>query len=569
MPTTRRGRSRIHRLSLDALLEQLATAGARRAKGESLPLFGVPFAVKDNIDVAGLPTTAGCPAFEYVPARSAASVERLVAAGAIVLGKTNLDQFATGLVGVRSPYGICRSAFDPRYISGGSSSGSALAVAHGLTSFALGTDTAGSGRVPAALNNVVGLKPTRGLVSTRGVVPACRSLDVVSIFAGSVADARTVLDVVSAFDVEDRYSRDENRAREIRFSEPLRVGVPRHSDLEFFGDAAAAQLYERAVRQVEALGAVSVEIDFAPFRDAAGLLYGGPWVAERLFAAGALLEKEPGAIQPIVRTILEGARGFSARDVFEGMYRLADALRRAEAEWKKMDVLLVPTVPTTYTVVDVEHAPVECNTRLGHYTNFVNLMDLSAIAIPAGLRPDGLPSGVTLVAPAFADRDLALLASRLHASYGGNVGITDEPVLGAEVPSGRDGDLLIAVAGAHLAGEPLNHQLTSRRGHLVRSCRTSEHYRFYALRTEPPKPGLVYDPDFVGAGIEVEVWSLDEAAFGSFVDEVPAPLAIGTVLLEDGMRVSGFVCEPHALRDAMDITHFGGWRRYRAAVTTK
>lgn len=558
----------IHRASLESMLRELAAAAARCASGESLPLFGVPYAVKDNIDVAGVATTAACPAFAYVPRESSPLVEGLRAAGAILVGKTNLDQFATGLVGARSPYGTCKNPFDARYVSGGSSSGSATAIAAGLASFSLGTDTAGSGRVPAAFCDLVGLKPTKGVLSTRGVVPACRSLDCVSIFAKSCADAATVFELVAAFDAQDPYSRDAAREPAPLFHRPVRFGTPRPDQLRFFGDAEAERLYDSAVARLESLGARRVTFDYEPFTAAAQLLYSGPWVVERLHAAGALLERDPSAVHPVVRSILEGARKPTALDVFRGQYRLAELKRAAEAEWAEMDVLLLPTTPTIYTIAEVEAEPIELNARLGYYTNFVNLLDLAAVAVPAGFRADGLPLGVTLMGRAHSDRQLLRLAAQfraaadapprsLHASV-------SEPAV-ADAPSRTE--VLLAVSGAHLTGQPLNHQLASRDARLVRACRTSPHYRFYALAgTEPPKPGLVFDPTFTGDGIEVEVWALDRAAFGSFVDEVPPPLAIGTVILEDGASVNGFVCEPHAVGRATDITNYGGWRRYREAI---
>ncbi len=556
----------IHRAPLERLLSDLYAAEARKARGERLPLFGVPFAVKDNIDVAGMPTTAACPALEYLPESSAFVVERLVAAGAIVLGKTNLDQLATGLVGVRSPYGICENPFDERYISGGSSSGSAVAVALGLVTFALGTDTAGSGRVPAALCNIVGFKPTRGLLSTRGVMPACRTLDCVSVFAGSCTEGAAVLDVCAGFDADDPYSR---RAPDppLVVGTSFRFGVPRAGQLEFFGDTEAHRIYEDAVARLASLGGERVEIDFEPFARTAALLYSGPWVAERLVAGGKLLAEQPEALLPVLRGILTGAVGVTALQAFEGQYRLQELRRASEREWRKMDVMLLPTTPTTYTIKEIEADPVALNSRLGIYTNFTNLLDLAAVAVPAGFRGDGLPLGVTLFGPAHSDAALARLAARFRRAGPATVGKTGEVVDESLDDTSRGAvELYVAVAGAHLSGQPLNHQLTSRGGRLMRTCKTSQHYKLYALQgTVPPKPGLVRDPRFVGGGIEIEVWALDEAAFGSFVDEVPAPLAIGTVVLEDGTTVNGFVCEPHALDGAVDITACGGWRAYLAS----
>jgi allophanate hydrolase len=559
----------IHRASLESMKAELAEATRRRLAGESLPLFGVPYVVKDNIDVAGIPTTAACPAFAYVPQESAAVVERLHLAGAIFVGKANLDQFATGLVGTRSPYGACKNPFDPRYVSGGSSSGSAVSVALGLASFALGTDTAGSGRVPAAFCDLVGLKPTKGALSTRGVVPACRTLDCVSIFAKNCADAKTIFELTAHYDERDPFSRDASREDAPIFFRPLRFGIPKPEQLQFFGDADAERLYMSAIARLESMGATRVEFDYAPFEEAAQLLYSGPWVAERLHAAGPLLARDPSALHPVIRSILESAYQQTALDAFRGQYRLAELRRDASAEWEKMDVLLLPTTPTIYTAAQVESEPIELNQRLGYYTNFVNLMDLAAVAVPAGFRADGLPLGVTFMGRAHSDHALLALASRFRATSDAPPrsahGSVPEP---AGTVSAPVREVMLAVAGAHLTGQPLNHQLASRRARLVRACRTSPHYRLYALAgTEPPKPGLVYDPSFNGDGIEIEVWALDRAGFGSFVDEVPPPLAIGTILLEDGSAVNGFVCEPHAVGRATDITSYGGWRRYREAIS--
>jgi allophanate hydrolase len=534
---------------------------ALRAAGADRPLFGIPFAVKDNIDVAGLPTTAGCPDFAYVPARSATVVEKLQAAGAILIGKTNLDQFATGLVGTRSPYGICHSVFDPSYISGGSSAGSGIAVAAGLVSFALGTDTAGSGRVPAGFNNIVGLKPTKGLLSTRGVVPACRSQDCVSIFAGTVGDATAVLDVVEGFDPEDAYSRAITAPPS--FPAAPRFGVPA-AGLEFFGDKPAEALFRAAVERLKDLGGIAVEIDFTPFRDAAKLLYAGPWVAERLAAIREFAQTKPGSLDPVVGRIILGAGAITAVAAFEGFYRLAELTRAAEAEWARMDVMLLPTTGTTYKIAEIRANPIALNSNLGLYTNFVNLMDLSALAVPAGFRSNGLPFGVTLIGRAGADHDLARLGDRLHrallnATLGGTglelPSSTPKPAAGPRL-------VTIAVVGAHLSGQPLNGQLTARNAQFVGTGRTGAGYSLYALAgTVPAKPGLIYDG--VGAGgIEIELWELDAAGFGSFVAEIPPPLGIGTLILADGERVKGFLCEAHAVAGAEDITAFGGWRNW-------
>jgi allophanate hydrolase len=512
-------------------------------KAQLLPLYGIPFAVKDNIDVAGLPTTAGCPAFAYTPESSATVVDRLVAAGAILIGKTNLDQFATGLVGTRSPHGAPRSVFNKAYISGGSSSGSAVAVAAGLVAFALGTDTAGSGRVPAAFNNLVGLKPSKGLISTNGVVPACRSLDCVSIFAEDVAGALAVLDVAVGFDAADPYSREESQVA-LPPLEKLRVGILNPADQEFFGDSEAARLYHESIDRLVALGTEPVPFDFAPFRAVAALLYEGPWVAERLAGIQPFFAVRADEMDPAVRRIIGGAEGRTAVEAFQAEYRLRALAREAAACWSGFDVMLLPTTPTIYTVDEIAADPIGNNSRLGLYTNFVNLLDYAAIAIPAGFRGNGLPAGVTLIGPAFCDHDLAARAARL-----------------------LDPCIEIAVAGAHLSGLPLNHELTSLGGRLVRTARTAAHYRLMALAgTNPPKPGLVSTPGFSGPGIEVEIWSLAPEQFGRFVEGVPAPMGIGKVMLADGRVVPGFMCEAFALEDSKDITQFGGWRAYLAQL---
>ena len=535
-----------------ARLEALGPAPER-------PLWGIPFAVKDNIDCAGLATTAGCPQFAYTPDQDAPVVARLKSAGALLVGKTNLDQFATGLNGTRSPYGAPRSVFNADYISGGSSSGSAVAVAAGLVSFALGTDTAGSGRVPAAFNHLIGIKPSPGRLSSRGVVPACRSLDCVSVFALSVADGDAVRRQAEGFDPADGFSRSAG-VRRLPLQAP-RIGVLATKDREFFGDAEAAKLYDGAIAAARALGWSLVEIDYAPFAAAAELLYGGPWLAERWAAIGSFLEANPAAVHPAVRKIVEGGRNFSAADAFRGRYRLADLVRQAETEWAQADALLLPTSPTIYTVEQMLATPVELNARLGRYTNFVNLMGCAAVAVPAGFRADGLPLGVTLVAPGDSDDDLAVLADRLHRSLAGNA---PGPALAARPASG---DLVIGVVGAHLSGQPLNPQLTEAGGKLLAVSRTAADYRFYLLpNTTPAKPGLVRQPGFAGPGIEIEEWSLPAAEFGRFVAAIPAPLGVGKVTLADGRQVTGFLAEPHALEGAPEITRHGGWRGWLAAA---
>jgi allophanate hydrolase len=520
----------IHLVDKQRALERAREVASMAAS----PLRGRIVAVKDNIDVAGFPTTAACPAFSYVPKRNAHAVQKLLDAGAMVVGKTNLDQFATGLVGTRSPYGACRNAYRPEYISGGSSSGSAVAVALGMAELALGTDTAGSGRVPAAFNNLVGLKPTRGLVSTAGVVPACRSLDCVSVFAGNVLGAVQALEVMQGIDRDDPYSRTGDP---ISFSPGrFRFAVP--SELEFHGDGGYATLFERAVARLEGLGGSAARIDFGPFLEVQELLY-GPWVAERT----AALEKHLGDMLPVTRQIIESGRRYSASDLFKAQHRLAALRAECERLLQPYDVLVVPGAPTVYRIAEVERAPLELNARLGHYTNFVNLLDMAAITLPAGFREDGLPFGITLVGPAFSDGALAALGARF----------TGEAELEA-----KSAAVKVAVVGAHLSGMPLNHQLTERGARLAGAARTAPLYRLFALEG---KPGLVRMPES-GACIEVELWEMPAPAFGSFVALVPPPLGIGTLQLESGEQVKGFLCEHYAVRDRPDITAHGGWRHF-------
>lgn len=540
----------------------------------TLPLYGVPFAIKDNIDLAGIPTTAACPAYAYVPSRSAPVVERLIAAGAIPIGKTNLDQFATGLSGQRSPHGACRNALDPRYASGGSSSGSAVAVALGVAAFALGTDTAGSGRVPAAFHGLVGLKPTKGVLSTLGVVPACRSLDCVSVFAHSPRDARAVFAVAHGVTDGDPYGRawqplldaDGCHARHARPLASMRFGMPRANQLEFFGDASYRAAWQTAVERLRATGAQIVEIDFSAFLATARLLYEGPWVAERRAAIGAFFAEQPDALHPVIREIVGGAARFSAADAFAAFDRLAALRVDAARAWDGIDAIVMPTSATTATVDELEADPIGVNARFGYYTNFVNLLDLSAIAVPAGLcetgRHAGLPFGITFVGRAHDDAMLLDLAGAWADAQAGDGDVTVAQPLAAPA-----GVVRVAVVGAHLRGEPLNGQLTQRGARFVAATTTAPAYRLYALSAAVSggvaKPGLVRVLDD-GAAIAVEIWEMPVAAYGSFVAGIGAPLGIGTLTLSDGAQVQGFLCEPAALDGAMDITRFGGWRAYRA-----
>lgn len=539
---------------------EAALARARHvARHPDLPLAGMTFAVKDNFDVAGMPTTAGCPAYAYTPSASATVVQRLQDAGAILIGKTNMDQFATGLVGTRSPFGACSCVFDERYISGGSSSGSAVAVAKNLVTFSLGTDTAGSGRVPAAFNNLIGVKPTRGLLSTKGVVPACRTLDCVSIFARTSREAHAVWQVAKRVDPDDSFSRAPGPGEDAApwLSTSFRFGVPREEQWEFFGDAEARSLYVAAIRKMQQMGGEKVEIDFSVFRSAADLLYSGPWVAERLAAIRSFLRDHAAEMNPVVRAIIAGGERYSAVDTFEAEYRLQDLRLAAAAQWAAMDVMVLPTTGTIYTHEQMAADPVKMNTNLGYYTNFVNLMDLACVAAPAGFRSTGLPFGISFIGRAFSDEALVALADRY---------------LGATTPllKRAPGCVELAVVGAHLSGQPLNWQLTQRGARLKRACRTAPGYRLYALEgTKPPKPGLVRDDKFEGPGIEVEVWAMPENQFGGFVAEVAAPLGIGSSTLENGESVKCFLCEPYAISGALEITKLGGWRAYLASLTSK
>jgi allophanate hydrolase len=537
----------------------------------ALPLYGIPFAVKDNFDVAGLATTAACPAFSHIATDSAMVVQRLLNAGAILIGKTNMDQFATGLVGTRTPYGICSSVFDPAYISGGSSSGSAAAVARGLVSFSLGSDTAGSGRVPAAFNQLVGLKPTRGWLSTRGLLPACRTLDCVSVFALTCADAARVFALVRGLDADDPYARTPDPGQSATpwsATAGFQFGIPTQKSLEFFGDRDAETCYRAAIAKLEELGGIAVEFDYEPFRESADLLYKGPWVAERLAAIRDFLAGNPETVDPTVSSIIRGAEKWSAVDFFEVAYELKALERRCHAIWERADFLLLPTAPTQYTIAQVQAAPVELNTNLGYYTNFVNLLDLAAVAVPAGFKPNGLPFGVSLIGRAFSDEGLLLVADRLHRKLASKLGGTElelastPRMIPPDVPSGC---VPMAVVGAHLSGQPLNWQLTQRKARLLTATRTDGDYRLYALaNTNPSKPGLVYAPGFAGNGIEVEVWAMPEETVGGFLNAIPPPLTVGTIRLADGSAVKGFLCEPSGIEGAQEITEMGGWRNFLA-----
>ena len=539
----------------------------------ALPLWGIPFAIKDNIDLAGIPTTAACPAFAYTPATSAVVVQQLLDAGAIPVGKTNLDQFATGLNGTRSPWGPCRNSFNPAFISGGSSAGSAVAVALGLASFSLGTDTAGSGRVPACFNNLVGLKPTHGLLSTSGLVPACRSLDCISIFAYNADDANAVLACAEGEDPADGYSRANpflNRARNYgRREGGLQVGIIPADQLRFFGDDAYQQAYANTLQALQEQGFAFSEIDYAPFAEAARLLYEGPWVAERYLAATPLIQTRPEAVFPVVRDIIAAGAAPAATDLFRAEYRLKELRRLCAAQLAGVDCLLTPTAGRLFTIDEMLAEPVVRNSELGYYTNFMNLLDMAAVAVPTALTREGLPFGVTLAGQAFSDRALLSIANRIQQGLPLPMGATGraQPAL-CDGGVGARGLIDVVVCGAHMAGLPLNWQLLERGAVLVERTTTAASYRMYALAGGPPlRPGLIRDEN-AGVAVEVEVWRMPGAAFGSFVADIPAPLGIGKVKLADGSERPGFICEPWGLAGALEISGMGGWRGYIARRQT-
>lgn len=525
-------------------------------------LTGLRFAVKDNIDAAGWPTTAACPAFAHTPAHSASVVQRLLGAGATLVGKTNLDQFACGLNGTRSPYGAVPNAFDARYVSGGSSSGSAYVVSTGQVDFALGTDTAGSGRVPAGLNNIVGLKPSKGLISARGVLPAAQSVDCVSIFALTVPQAVRVLNACAGYDAQDPYSRPLSLRRD-GWPTRFRFGIPK--PLEFHGDSLSKIAFEQAVARMQALGGEAVEIDYRPLAEAADLLYDSALVAERYAAIRGFFDAhEEDVIEP-VRSIISRGRNYSAADWCDAQVRLKTLGQKAHALWSEIDVLLVPTAPSHCLIETMQVNPVEMNRQLGAYTNFVNLLDYAALSVPSAIRPDGLPFGVTLIGPCASDLQLADLGQRYHQLTGLSMGATGQPLPEPEPIEGLSSEptVRVAVVGAHLTGMPLNSQLTGRGAQLIRTTVTAPDYQLFVLPdSAPPKPGLLRGAPGTGHSIEVEIWEMPLRHYGSFVALIPAPLGIGTLRLADGTTVQGFICEPQALEGARKISHLGGWRAY-------
>lgn len=552
----------IHLCDQDVLREQAAALGAF---DPTKPLWGIPFAAKDNIDVAGIPTTAACPAYAYTPDCDAFVIEKLKAAGALMIGKTNLDQFATGLVGVRSPFGAPRNAVDPLVVPGGSSGGSGVIVGHGIVSFSLGTDTAGSGRVPAALNNIVGLKPSLGALSASGVVPACRTLDTISVFALTVDDAYAAFEVAAEYDAQDAYARSFAPEKLHGVPEALRVGVPNAETIEFFGDAAQQRAFQHDVAALAARGAQITELDFTPFYDVADMLYRGAWVAERYTVIEDLLKTDPDTVHPVTRQIICHAESLSAADAFRGIYRLQELKRVADIALEELDLLCVPTIPTVYGVADLEADPITPNSNLGTYTNFVNLLDMCGIAVPTEPREDGRPGSVTLLARAGQDALTASVARSFEIGAARDLGATGHaaPDMSALADPRKSDRLELAVCGAHMADLPLNWQLTERGGQFVRTARSSDRYNFFALAGGPPeRPGLVRTEESGGEPIGLEIWSLPLDQIGSFLAGIPAPLGLGSVELEDGSFVKGFICEACGASGARDISEFGDWRSY-------
>jgi len=540
------------------LPDDVVLAQARKLQAEgpcSRKLWGVPFAVKDNIDIVGLPTTAACPGFTYIADATAPAVQRLLDAGAVLLGKTNLDQFATGLVGTRSPYGTPRNLFDALRVPGGSSSGSGCAVAAGIVPFALGTDTAGSGRVPAAFANIVGLKPTVGSVPTRGVVPACRSVDTVSVFARSVDEALAALRVMAGFDPDDAYSRPAPYAYLRRGVPPSQARVAM-ADIAELCEPETAALYQAATQH---LGATI--IDIAPFLEIARLLYDGPWVAERTAALRSVLEEQPEIMHPVTRDILQSGFARYSVDAFDAFHRLAEAKRVAEHLFRTYDALLLPTAPFCPTLAAVHADPIGLNKHLGTFTNFVNICDLAAYAVPAGFGSEGLPVGMMLLGPAWSEGRLAGLADGLHRAFVTTVGATGQLLPPAAEPDPlAPNETALFCIGAHMGGLKLNHQITTLGGRFLRVAHTAPTYRLHALGD---RPGMVRAA--CGAAIAGEIWALPTACIGALLAQVPPPLGFGTVALDDGPCL-GFIAEASGVSDAPDITRFGGWRAWLQAV---
>ena len=554
----------IHRISKESLLERAVELDGQSPS--ELPLYGIPFAVKDNMDVAGCPTSAGCPDFSYQAKTDAYVVELLLSAGAILIGKTNMDQFATGLVGTRSPYGVPGNAFDPRFIPGGSSSGSAVAVAKGLVSFSLGTDTAGSGRVPASFNNLLGYKPTRGKLSNRGIVPACRSLDCVSVFGLQVTDIAEILSVLEKWDPLDPFSRKVEKRISCSLSETPKVALLSDDQLDFFGDSMAQEAYEKSVDVLTKSGLDLHPVDLSPFLEAADLLYSGPWVAERHIATSPLITESPESFLPETRKIISGGSEPSAREAFLAQYKLAELLREAEKIWENFDFIALPTTGTIFTREAISHDPIELNSKLGRYTNFMNLLDLCGCAVPTTFREDGLPAGLTLFAPAFHDQQVLQWAGEIHrtAQTGAGLELEFEPESIEQSVSKESIDLF--VCGSHMSGLSLNGQLTELGAEFLRRVETAPHYRMFVLSpTEsiPIRPGLVRCPEET-VSFPGELWKIPLKNLGAFMLKIRFPLGISQVQLKNGEMEYGFCCDPSGVESESEITDFGGWRSYLA-----
>ncbi|MEM9894484.1 MAG: allophanate hydrolase [Actinomycetota bacterium] len=528
----------------DALIDPWAASVDDRP-GDEVPLRGRVVAAKDNVDVVGLATTSACPSASYEPERSATVIERLLAAGAVPVAKTNMDQFATGLVGTRSPHGTPRNPVDPGLIPGGSSSGSAVAVARGLVDIGIGTDTAGSGRVPAALCGVVGFKPTVGRVPTGGVVPAVRTVDCVSFFTPSVEAARNLVPIVSGPDDRDPFAVAGPSSPPLVVAPSMAV-----ASLDQLASAGAAHAtvaaYDAVLDRLRRAGMALDEVDLGPLFAIGDLLYGGPMVAERLAAVEPHLAAGGGDLDPVVAEVIGGGARFSAVDAHRATYRLAELRAGPPSTMLRSGrTLLLPTIPFAPSPADVAADPIGVNSALGRFTTFANLLGWCAVAVPVrDVAPP--PFGVTVFAPAWHDEHALDVAAAVQ--HGG-------------APPSPAGGVRLAVAGAHLRGQPLAHQLEERGAVWEGTTSTAAEYRLFALPGGPPfKPALVNDA--AGTSIEVDVWRLDDAALGSFLQLIPAPLALGTVSLADGSHTVGFVSEPRATEGATEITHYGGWRAF-------
>jgi allophanate hydrolase len=558
----------IHQLSLAEIQPYLDNLGNKNI--DDLPLYGIPFAIKDNIDLAGIPTTAACPAFFRTPEKSAFVVQQLINAGAIPIGKTNMDQFATGLVGTRSPepWGPCKNSFNKVYISGGSSSGSSVAVALGLASFSLGTDTAGSGRVPASFNNLIGLKPSIGLLSMTGVLPACRSLDCVSIFALTTDDANKVLEQAAAYDSEDQYARKipfDNNIRQYGLPDDgFKFAVPKSEQLEFFASGAAKKIFNESIKKMESMGGLKQEIDFSIFIQAAKLLYEGPWVAERYVAIEEIITRKPEALLPVINTIIGGGKNKLASESFKSEYKMQIYRAKAKEMLAKFDFLLTPTAGTIYTVDEVNADPIKLNSNLGYYTNFMNLLDCACVAVPAGFLDNGLPWGISLVSTAMRDRKLLSYANKWQQHNKFKLGNLETQLPATQATAIKYSDTIpVIVCGAHLQGLALNWQLSERGAQFQEKTRSAKSYRMFVIEGILERPGMIRD-DKGGCSLDIEVWQVPKSEFGSFVAGIPAPLAIGKVETVDGRWLPGFICEGNAVIGAKEISHLGGWRQYLA-----